>query len=61
MEILNNPSDFIYPDNYFFGTVYRLNKMGRKERTAKFIEILKNNIHVQTCMEKGRGKKLNVL
>lgn len=55
IEILNSPSDFVYPDDYFFDTIYHLNKLGREKRTASFIEILKNNAHVRLCMGKSKS------
>lgn len=44
MEILNSPSDFVYPDSLFFDTVYHLNKEGREKRTKRMIELIKQNV-----------------
>lgn len=43
MEILNEPLDFIYENEYFYNTVYHLNKEGREKRTQKLIDLIKNN------------------
>jgi len=43
IDILNNPSDFVFEDSLFFDTVYHLNKNGRKKRTQKLIEIINQN------------------
>lgn len=39
--ILGTPADFVFPLNYFFDTVYHLNRQGRDARTHKVIEMLK--------------------
>jgi hypothetical protein len=39
--ILGTPADFVFPANYFFDTVYHLNRQGRDARTQKIIELLK--------------------
>ncbi len=39
--ILNKPSDFVYPENYFADTVYHLNEEGEKIRSAELIRMLK--------------------
>ena len=49
-SILNQPSDFVYPDNYFYDTIYHLNKKGRNSRTKKTIELLLNNKEVTKCI-----------
>lgn len=41
VTILGTPSDFVFPLNYFFDTVYHLNRQGRDARTQKVIEMLK--------------------
>jgi len=40
IECINSPETFAYPDEYFFDTVYHLNKLGTEKRTTKTIEIL---------------------
>lgn len=47
MEILNTPTDFVYPDSLFFDTIYHLNKKGREMRTNKLIELIKKNTNAQ--------------
>lgn len=42
--ILNSPQTFLYPDDYFFDTVYHLNKKGRAVRTNQLCEILKGKL-----------------
>jgi hypothetical protein len=39
--IINKPSDFIYPEEYFGDTVYHLNEKGEKVRTPELIKMLK--------------------
>lgn len=41
IPILGAPQDFVYPDSYFFDTVYHLNRKGRENRTVKVIELIK--------------------
>lgn len=41
---LGTPADFVYPDNYFFDTVYHLHRVGREKRTLKLIEFLKKEL-----------------
>ncbi|MEP7108252.1 MAG: hypothetical protein ABI760_09715 [Ferruginibacter sp.] len=57
VEILNSPNSMTFPESYFFGTVYHLNKLGRKIRTNKMIEILNENADVQRCIFKSRSVK----
>lgn len=40
MPILGAPSDFIYPVEMFYDTVYHMNKFGRSQRTDRLIELL---------------------
>jgi hypothetical protein len=39
--VINKPSDFVYPEEYFADTIYHLNEKGEKIRTPKLIEMLK--------------------
>ncbi|QKX03905.1 hypothetical protein HN014_02950 [Aquimarina sp. TRL1] len=41
-EIISEPDDFVYPADYFFDSVYHLNKEGRSIHTTRLIEKLKN-------------------
>ncbi len=38
--VIGKPWDFVYPENYFFDTIYHLNKKGRYLRTIKLVEEL---------------------
>lgn len=40
IPILGAPKDFIYPENYFYDTVYHMNRIGREAHTADIIEVL---------------------
>lgn len=42
IPILGTPADYIFPVNYFFDTVYHLNRQGREARTQKIIRALKS-------------------
>ena len=46
IEVLNTPKDFVYPDKYFFDSVFHLNKKGRIKRTKKMISLITNNEHL---------------
>ena len=39
--ILNKPSDFVYPEEYFADTIYHLNEKGESVRTPEMIQLLK--------------------
>ncbi|OHD63736.1 MAG: hypothetical protein A2176_14460 [Spirochaetes bacterium RBG_13_51_14] len=39
--VLNKPSDFVYPEDYFAETVYHLNQKGEKIRSAQLSTMLK--------------------
>jgi hypothetical protein len=39
--IINKPSDFIYPEDYFADTIYHLNDKGETVRTPEMIKILR--------------------
>jgi len=39
--MLNKPSDFMYPEDYFADTIYHLNEKGEKIRSAELIRMLK--------------------
>ena len=52
VTILGNARDFILPDSMFFDTVYHLNKMGRENRTAKIINLLKHYIKISILQKK---------
>jgi len=41
IPIISNPDNYLFPDNYFWGNVYHLNAVGRKERTQILIKDLK--------------------
>jgi hypothetical protein len=43
MEVLGNPTDFVFPDSLFFDTIYHLNSSGRKMRTEKLVSLLLSN------------------
>ncbi len=42
MPILGTAKDFVYPGNYFFDTRFHLNEEGRRNRTLKLIEMLRD-------------------
>jgi len=44
IQVLNNYQDFIYPDKYFFNTIFHLNAEGREKRTHELIIKLKEVI-----------------
>jgi len=58
IEILNSPYDFVFPDSLFFDTVYHLNKIGRKLRTKKLIEIIKKNTNAQQLINSIRNSTI---
>jgi len=39
--IINKPSDFVYPEEYFADTIYHLNEKGESVRTPEMIKLLK--------------------
>ena len=39
--ILNRPSDFMYPEDYFADTIYHLNEKGEALRSAEILKMLK--------------------
>jgi hypothetical protein len=41
--ILNSPKDVVFPDNYFYDTVYHLNAIGRKVRTDRLVDLVYEN------------------
>lgn len=57
IEIVNKPSDFVFPDSLFFDTVYHLNKKGREARTNKLIDLIKKNKNAHQRI-KGIAKKV---
>ncbi len=57
IEILNTPTQFVYPNAYFFDTHYHLNKIGREKRTQDMINIIKKNEKIMLLLEK--MKKIN--
>jgi hypothetical protein len=42
--IINTPETFVFPNVDFFDTAYHLNKNGRKKRTERMINLLKNKV-----------------
>jgi len=44
IKILGNLEDFVYKDDYFFDTVYHLNKEGRMRRSIAIIKLLKKTL-----------------
>jgi hypothetical protein len=40
ITILGTPQDFIFPDEYFYDTVYHMNAVGRDQRTDRIIKFL---------------------
>ena len=40
IPILGTPQDFVYPEDFFYDTVYHLNRVGRDARTDHVIELL---------------------
>jgi len=40
IPILGTPHDFLYPEEYFYDTVYHMNNIGRDARTDHIIELL---------------------
>ena len=51
MEILNSPTDFVYPDSLFFNTVYHLNRTGRQQRTEKLIQLIRSDARAQASIQ----------
>lgn len=47
IPILNTPKTFLYPDDYFFDTMYHLKEKGKKMRTETMIQILKPIISIK--------------
>jgi len=43
LTVLGTPTDQVYPVDYFFDTVYHLNRQGRDTRTQRVIDALKQN------------------
>ncbi|MCU0846992.1 MAG: hypothetical protein MUD12_03815 [Spirochaetes bacterium] len=41
IEMIGSPYDFLYPEEYYFDTVYHLNAAGREKRTRDLIEQMK--------------------
>ena len=39
--IINKPSDFIYPEEYFADTIYHLNEKGEKIRSVEMVKLLR--------------------
>lgn len=52
IEIINQPHDSSFSDEYYFDTVYHLNNNGRKQRTMQLIKILQNSTTVQKWLQK---------
>jgi hypothetical protein len=52
IDIINEPSTFVFNDSLFFDTVYHLNKNGREKRTVKMIQLLRNNKNVQRSLKR---------
>ncbi len=46
IPIINTPEDFVFPEEFFFDTVYHLNAKGKKAITMKLISLLKKTIKV---------------
>lgn len=46
LKIIGSPADHIYPIEYFFDTVYHLNRAGRQDRTQRIIEQLKTELNL---------------
>lgn len=44
IKLLGSEEAFVYPDTYFFDTMYHLNKEGRTTRTTQLIELLTPHI-----------------
>lgn len=40
IPILGKPQDFLYPEDFFYDTVYHMNRIGRDARTDHIIELL---------------------
>ena len=43
LQILGEPESFLFSEDYFFDTVYHLNKEGRGKRTDRLLELIENN------------------
>jgi hypothetical protein len=43
-QILSTPTNYVYPQEYFFDTIYHLNSRGRLERTKRLIEDMETGI-----------------
>lgn len=40
--VISDFTDYIYPTNYFFDTIFHLNNVGKKARTSRLIQDLRN-------------------
>jgi hypothetical protein len=40
IPVIGTPQDFIYPEEFFYDTVYHMNRVGRDARTDRIIELL---------------------
>ena len=52
VEILGNPTSFMYPSNYFYDTLYHLNKIGRKKRTEDLASLIKKTPAMMKTIER---------
>lgn len=41
-SVISDFTDYIYPTNYFFDTIFHLNNIGKKARTSQLIQDLRN-------------------
>jgi hypothetical protein len=44
VAILNDPGYFVYPDDFFFDSVYHLNRKGRDIRTRMMVYLVKKEL-----------------
>lgn len=52
IKILNSPIDSVFDDDYFYDSVYHLDGKGGKIRTARLIEMMKNDKEVYQSLLK---------
>ena len=51
IEIIGTPQDFAFDDSLYFDHYYHLTIEGRKFRTTKLIELIKNNSKAMDCIK----------
>ena len=44
IKVINSPEDYLFPDDFFYDTIYHLNAKGRMVRTELFIKDLRREV-----------------